>query len=559
MSSSGIAKRHTGPQQCGDPLPRASLGTAEVSGALRNIGAVHRLHNASMLSPIKRAHRKQPKDKNDARRCLRSPFSSIPSRLYNMPRWLPFPSSPILLISILTLLFGGSFSPSVQAQNFQPTAVYGTCNTFVEGRGLYVVGGKTGNQVTLSQVFMLDLSVSWITSNPVFKKLTDGPPAYVPRCSMSSDGQELFVLEGAVGYIYDVTSNAWTAMSNVNFQTGQGKAAATDPESGIIYVPNGAMNFTGSLKMLALDMRTKVVGTSGMPTETVDVYGFGAWIAPLRSMVVMSMNRNSLMTFTPSISKTSNGWDLFNTTGLDRLDDLDACMVSAYGGSKLVRFNMTGQSSHVQMLDVATREWKVGAPGPYIYGSACAVTGDQFIAWGGHGAYTLVNSTFVYNMKTDQWTTSYTAPSSLPNTASQTTGSDDTSSSSTKLIVIIVVVSGVLSTVILATIFLYHRRKRRLDSGDQDKSSNGSSTDALNGSIIQSGRLHQGPFGARFVTEGPHAILQEPTRRNVQEGEAFEVDRPLNNPHAIIERESITSIIHHDKQEYYDHHDQYHD
>jgi hypothetical protein len=48
------------------------------------------------------------------------------------------------------------------------------------------------------------------------------------------------------------------------------------------------------------------------------------------------------------------------------------------------------------------------------------------------------------------------------------------------------------------------------------------------------GRLHQGTFGARELSEHPHAILEDPTsKRNVQEG-AFGVQLLSQHPHAMV-------------------------
>jgi hypothetical protein len=48
------------------------------------------------------------------------------------------------------------------------------------------------------------------------------------------------------------------------------------------------------------------------------------------------------------------------------------------------------------------------------------------------------------------------------------------------------------------------------------------------------GRLHQGTFGARELSEHPHAILEDPTsKRNVQEG-AFGVQVLSQHPHAMV-------------------------
>ncbi|KAF9352576.1 hypothetical protein BGX34_012079 [Mortierella sp. NVP85] len=94
-------------------------------------------------------------------------------------------------------------------------------------------------------------------------------------------------------------------------------------------------------------------------------------------------------------------------------------MVSS--GSKVVLFggysvNPHGTMSDIFIPDAATLTWKNGTSGGAVRpGAACAISGDYFIAWGADTGnfserITRENVTTVYNLKTDQWTTTYIAP-----------------------------------------------------------------------------------------------------------------------------------------------------
>ncbi|KAF9344725.1 hypothetical protein BGX34_005396, partial [Mortierella sp. NVP85] len=99
-----------------------------------------------------------------------------------------------------------------------------------EGQGLYVLGDL--------QNFMIDLSVSWNASNPVYKKLNTGPEA--GGCAMTNNGDLFTVFQGR-GYIYNVKLGLWKSFQNIHFATTPSSSGAvSDPETGIIYIPNAS-------------------------------------------------------------------------------------------------------------------------------------------------------------------------------------------------------------------------------------------------------------------------------------------------------------------------------
>ncbi|KAK3809570.1 MAG: hypothetical protein J3Q66DRAFT_354266, partial [Benniella sp.] len=323
----------------------------------------------------------------------------------------PSLSSPTftLLMFILTLLFCVSFCPSVLAQNFKPRSGYDKCSTFVEGQGLYVFGGDSLSP----ENFMLDLSVSWATSDPVFKKLGDGPRLYKISCAITNDGEDMFVLSQGSGQIYNVRSDSWTPFPNTNFATVPPMAlAASDPETGIVYIPEGGTDLAGKKVMLSVDPATKTVSSAGFNLPVF--YDVVAWNGHLRSMFVSNGTLSSLL-FTPSnVTGSSDGWGVLKTERRPGTPGLWTCGAPAYGGSMMVFLGhdilSSGFKGSVYMLDVEKGIWAVGPPPPNAFRSNhCAVSGDYFIAWGYRDATTLV-----FDLNTQQWVSRYIAPPSLP-------------------------------------------------------------------------------------------------------------------------------------------------
>jgi len=275
-----------------------------------------------------------------------------------MPRFLILPSTPTLLAFILTLLFGLPFRHFVCASITydRPFITYEPCYTSV-GQALYVIGGNFSLGRMHHQAFVLDLSVSWNTDNPVVRQLQDAPKVPDAACTMFNNGEDLFLLSMGTGYIYNIKSDSWKVLQNNNFIDGAYIKMATDPESGIIYTPNGGMDFSGRQVVLALDMTAGTI--NALPWPGIDL-GFMsiAWCAPLGRFLIVSMSYYyGLETFTPSIvSESSNGWRTLNTTGGQELDQISitACFLPAYDGWKMVYISNNWEQDLVYFLDVAT-------------------------------------------------------------------------------------------------------------------------------------------------------------------------------------------------------------
>jgi hypothetical protein len=431
---------------------------------------------------------------------------------------------------------------------------------------------------------MIDLSVSWNTSDPVFKKLEGGPRAMGNPCATTND--ELFTLVEGTGYIYNMRSGTWRAIHNSYFELETRKGsrtsiAAADPETGIVYLPE-----TYFTTMLSVNLRTDAFNRSDVKIYADEGIDIVVWNAYLKGMWVQNA-RFSPNLFMPSkVSKSSTGWSELGVGRPPGIPMKWTCSAPAHGGSTMVFL----EYKIVYILDVVKKTWKKAPPGPDVVGNTCAVTGDQLIVWGGliKGS-SISNNTFVLNIKTMKWASRYIAPPSQSTTTTAVTTAMNSHTSQPspqatttanptdmKFVAIIVVSIGILLAINLWIIVRHRRRRRKSNSGGQRTGPNGSPTDTLDimddnidtsvkGHAIRSshrrepfetgpnfqrlssdhstgsrwhissllGRLHQGSFGARELSEHPHAIVEESTsKRDPQD--AFEVQSCSQHPYNTV-------------------------
>lgn len=114
-----------------------------------------------------------------------------------------------------------------------------------------------------------------------------------------------------------------------------------------------------------------------------------------------------------------NGWSILKPSGAIPPERAAACMVPAYGGTKMVLFGGFGNPDRtggvfgpalgdIFILDLNLMSWTRGSEAPSAEargGHSCAVSGDYLIVWG--GSFASRNDVLVYNMKTSSWTSRY--------------------------------------------------------------------------------------------------------------------------------------------------------
>jgi hypothetical protein len=416
---------------------------------------------------------------------------------------------------------------------------------------------------------MLDLSVSWSTSNPAFKRLpdflVDGE-----SCTLSKDGDELFVFSANTGYIYNLESGSLAAMEARPFQFFGKTTSLTDQGSGLVYIFDKMMNRTDTRELITVNLTARTFETeqpSKIPMSTVAGIQSGVWSAPLRSMLVASDQEEDMQIFTPSkMMEPSGGWYNFSTNLVTQyplpVDKIRGCLVPAYNGSKVVlvgsMLNLVNSDSAVYFLDVASQVWTKGPTIPLVLFSACAVTGDQLILWGGQiMEIDLVkySGISVLNMNTMKWTNSYISPSDQSKIQSTTSQEQESSVNPTQLVIITTVVPSVA---FLTAIIVYFGTKRCWITQSDASNSMGTlrafnSMETLQNSSNSMKALQDYSSSRDTYTRGrfslldlrsyetrleqPHAIVKDIVERR---NGAVEIELISQNPHTILEDECIS-------------------
>ncbi|KAF9363282.1 hypothetical protein BGX34_004498 [Mortierella sp. NVP85] len=349
---------------------------------------------------------------------------------------------------------------------------------------MYILGGtripgKGEANTSPSQAFLIDLTVSWDASAPIYKKLKDGPMAYEAPSAISNDGQTWFTVIKQTCYTYKIQAAAWSPiLTDTSFdQENTGYTAAKDPETELVYIPNIVKGIIGSSLMM-LDTKAKSFTTSPMFPALQGARGFAvAWSVEYKSMYYFGGTVDGLFVY----SKLTGQWSNPTTTGTIPPPRMNPCLVSIDGGKKLVMasgYSRTFNSSldDIYTLDIATLSWVAGpsvARKDIRDGSACGLSNNQLIMWGGKYneplSSTMASTTpLIFNITANKWTTSYIAPppsasSSILPTSPGLSGSPDSNSSNTKssLIVIIGSVVGALIVAAIAGGLVYYFRSKK--------------------------------------------------------------------------------------------------
>ncbi|KAF9163822.1 hypothetical protein BGX21_011311 [Mortierella sp. AD011] len=370
-------------------------------------------------------------------------------------------SYTLSILSYISTVLLCIFSTPAFAQTYKPNVKSGSLSVFMDGKAMYVLGGTSGSSQSYSystQVFMIDLSIPWNVSSPAYKNLPDAPVGFFQMVSaLSSDGQTWFAQNGNTAFFYNFESSKWNTISstttgNKTLNSNFGLGAATDPDTGIIYVPNGLVS-NGGQYMLKVNPDESIDSAEMSPQISKTPSSTVAWSTAQRSLIYVDESTGDTFSYSPA-----KGWSQLAVTGTIPPPRSNACFVEAYGGSKMILFggyNAALQTSinTIHILDMSSLTWTSGptfsSKGGRM-GAACAASGDYFIVWGGQSSTSDVdlvasNATLVYDMKNITWTSSYIAPSPLSPSKSKTRA--------------IAISCAVLGTVILMLIagYIYYR------------------------------------------------------------------------------------------------------
>ena len=448
-----------------------------------------------------------------------------------------------LLTSTIYLLFSISPHLSVHAQ-FQPELAIESSSVFIEGRGLYILSGFTSAGRQTDQTIMLDLSASWSAISPKYKTLPPGPMSNWFPSALTADGEEWFALADGTGHVFDFRSNNdWSELFTYPGARTPGLGAATDPETGKIYIPYGYLMENGLRSMMIVDLKNNSYSTDNIhfPLSFTNNYAV-TWNAQLKGLLYA--NRAGMFKYT-----LSAGWTSFNSPpGLLASDGY--CMVSSGSGSKVVLYggSINGQNfttGGIFILDVKTLLWRKGTPSPpenTRRSCACAISNDYFIAWGGQGRadrqiVVPKQLTVVYDLNADKWVSYYIAPTTTPTTPITTTTTPTTpittttnppdsdvpiststpSGSSSITVVIVVAICGGLAIGLFAGgIYEYRARKSRIKPSISSDNlvcmgifanSSRDREDGVGNTKRRMETAQVGAFGSREAPQDPHALI----------------------------------------------------
>ncbi|KAF9987512.1 hypothetical protein BGZ65_003293 [Modicella reniformis] len=135
---------------------------------------------------------------------------------------------------------------------------------------------------------------------PAYKKVLDGAMSPQMPSAITSDGKKWLAIVKGIGHVYDIDSGKWSIELTVH---GQDKSAAlgaaTDPDTGIIFIPFGYYEeetYFGQffaqerkLSMLMVNMTDYTLTTDGRNVSTLDQNAYAvAWSQPLRSLLYVA-------------------------------------------------------------------------------------------------------------------------------------------------------------------------------------------------------------------------------------------------------------------------------
>ncbi|KAF9095427.1 hypothetical protein BGX29_009045 [Mortierella sp. GBA35] len=362
--------------------------------------------------------------------------------------------------------------------------------TAFEEKILYVQGGAPSRSTGLPQFFSLDLAqTGWKTSNPPWVPLTVGDGTYVApseayhSMTVSKDGNRLTLWAQRSGiYTYDVPSASWLEKrplpeNHTNIISNAVYQSVTEPSTGLIYLPSASHDGAG---MFVYNTTSDKATSLSMPPSNVingSVSGYTfQWCSYRNSMLLYGGTDVSLSTNNRSNTHTNpylieyqpvtNNWKRLTPKGPSPGALMFACMAPAYGGSKMILFGgqtfdslkpaiLNGPQGAIYILDVLNMVW---TRGPDIdrpsnrSSMACAVAGDNFVAWGGKNYTAMLDSTVIFNIKDNIWTDIF-RPSRKTNGASIGGG----------------VAAAAVLVAVFVGVFLYHHKRKRRTQAHADK------------------------------------------------------------------------------------------
>ncbi|KAG0219630.1 hypothetical protein BGX33_001802 [Mortierella sp. NVP41] len=411
-------------------------------------------------------------------------------------------------------------------------------------------GGSTNSLVSSTQFYSLDLTQDWETSSPPWKSLkypdslATAYLTYRHSLSVSPDNKVLTIWGPGMpaGFVanYNIQDDTWTPVTPIPAQMNtpsRSMQAATDPTTGLVYIPGGYNN----VSMAVYSFETKEFSPAPMPPgmNVEQRYYAFVWSQP--------------------------------TFGLTPPYQVKSCMVPAYNGTKMMFFGgnpPSGSSSaDLWILDLPTMVWTQVRSAPSREKRsemACFVSGDNFIVWGGYQSDPPAKNTpmsttpLIYNIDERVWTTKYERENHYRPPESDDDAMSKGAAIGGGVAAGVVVVAGIA--------FLFVRRRRRQQSQQRGLDSTKEHESALHSDQILSSmeKASDGPGGAynnpqhvpMDYTRSPHAPMNPPQLDHIDTVGSLDYDpseRPtelrVRGPQGVGEPVVMTMSSNHEMQQ----------
>ncbi|KAG0367363.1 hypothetical protein BGX24_003268 [Mortierella sp. AD032] len=478
---------------------------------------------------------------------------------------------PQLSLTAALALLSLSSSSLIHAQT---AVLYGVQSVFIEGKGLYIHGGRasdvsgTEKAPDSGQTFVINLNTTWQAESPSIRPLSTQYPSGGIGSTLFNNQKNWFLKDTDAIHIFNIDTETWGPErldSNVNPLPALG-AIAVPTANDYVYVVNGYKN-TLDANSTAVMMRYNVQTQLAEPMHAAMTVMNGhsiVWSTQRKTAFIYGGDGSpdqSLVEFFPS--------DPHKVQSILRsiIGDLPAsraghCMVEAYGGKQFYVFGgvtTQGTTADMYRVDVDTMKWTRLRTGPLAAARAymaCGVTNDMFVAWGGatwdgtNKRYQVVTTPLVvFNLRSGEWQSTFD-----PTPASNDTGpvappsNTPTPDPETPVAAIVGGAAGALLLVGAGIGFLVYRRKQTRrglpfmkvgDDGDDDHNNNednhGASKHGIHSSsspapAYKMGHLHgsTGHGGTEFDQQPQQYHQQHP----YQEQQHYYQQEPLLDPFA---------------------------
>ncbi|KAG0203386.1 hypothetical protein BGX31_003386 [Mortierella sp. GBA43] len=369
--------------------------------------------------------------------------------------------------------------------------------------------------------------------------------------------------------------------------------AVTDPDTGFIYIPRATSIDQAQGFTMRLDIASNKYDRMAIHEDVLATNDYAAaWSTSLRKLVLVGGWRLGSYRFERKAEKLyvftytdKFGWrdETAQMKGQIPQPRYSACLAPASGGTKMVLFGGAGMSPgffgdtkltfpEIYVLDMQTMNWTKGPDVPAKdkrINAACAVSNDQFIAWGGASeADNIINdtlvqdSTLVFNLKTSKWTSTFIAgPRSTTTrrnvgaspTAPPDLGSNQDNHSTgglSRITVITIAVLGVAGMALgTSGLVLYRARRKRLPEVLHDDKPRESPVSAARVAFLTNdpGRGPQtfprNPQGYIPPQENRQALLVSQSPQNPHTPVPDQSPENRGNGHHTLTNSQVTNIL----------------